>query len=178
MSGEAGALNKSKLTDRVIAVVKEHGGPTQYLRHQLESIDDATKFAMWLWETFPEEDRQHYEHMRQLPPATTDDRGITPPLCVHVSSLGYAQECSLKEYPTLQVFGELIEQYIVEGFIKSSDPLIFSDVVTLPTPCPTLVEDEQDGIYPFTIGYVKGMARSCNVLALLHCLWRASMCRC
>ena len=87
-AGAFGAPEKTKLIQNVVAAIKASGGPAQHLRNEL--VDGKKQqFATWLWDTFPEDPRQHYEHGRSLPTVTTDDQSSTLPLCVHISSLEY-----------------------------------------------------------------------------------------
>ena len=85
------------------------------------SLKLRNAYAQWLWEEFPESCDTAYHHHGLLPSVTEADMGNTPPLCVHVTSLGYDRTTSMKQPVGEDVFLKLTERYILDGFITSSE---------------------------------------------------------
>ena len=82
----------------------------------------------------------------------------------------------MKEYPSIETFTELVGEYLQDGFITASDLLILSEVIlAMKDPCDAVVSDVNEPILPFSIGYVKGMTRSCSMLSLLYFLFCANV---
>ena len=129
---EPNAFNKKVMT-AMKQLVTEYGGPFDYLRANLkldaatpeqrsESIQVRNEFALYLWSTFPEAADQCYHHSALLPTVREADMAHTTPLCLHLSSFGYDGSCSLKSAPGSDVFLSLVERYLIEGFVTSSEP--------------------------------------------------------
>ena len=86
---------------------------------------DRDEFAKRMWLHWPEADDAMYHHGRSLPAVSDDDMAHTPPVCVHVAALGYSRkQSSLKPPPGTDLFGQLLEQYLLDGFMTSGDPLL------------------------------------------------------
>ena len=161
----------SKLQENFILAVDKFGGPGQFLRNKLDTEGARKAFADYLVEKFPEDAHQQYETTDPLTAVIPEEISSTPPLCVHVSALGYDEDCSLKPFPPMDVFREHIEQFIQDGFLSAGDPLIASEVKGDLNTCGVVFgRPALNTIRPFTIAWVKGMARSCSLLSLLFLL--------
>ena len=78
---------------------------------------------------------------------------------LHPVHLGYESGCTTKPLPFFCTARALVEEYLLHGVATESEPL------TIWAP-----KDWQDEEEVFWVHYVKGMARSCTLLALLHLL--------
>ena len=123
---------------------------------------------------FPQLDDHFYSEERTLPSVTEEEKADTPPLKLHISKLGYAIECSLKPYPGNDIFELLIEQYLMDGFVTSGDPLFVVQPFELET---NLIDvpTEPLQLAPFSLGYQKGMARTVSLHALLVLCWQKAL---
>lgn len=165
---------ESKLKQRVLedldTVLDKAGGPVQYL-----STVNMDEFGDWLWDTFPEQDDVLYHHKAKLPPVLEAEIAECVPLVIHVAALGCDQTCSLKPPPGKALCLQLAEQFLIEGFLTNtthSGPLLVLErTVPASKPGPLLWQCADDDLRPFSLGYLKGMARASSLLALLHRLF-------
>ena len=187
-SGKDASDNLDKVKEKMMVSIKPFGGPGQYLRKELASKQDITEFAKYLVDEFQEDPQQQYETTRNLPTVMEDEVGSTPPLCLHPSGIGFSLDASLKPFPTYDVFNDLTSQILKDGFVTATDPLIVSEVM----PSPFINDTDIIGVTemvpvfgeignantmkPFTLAWVKGMARGCCLLTILHLLRKFQIC--
>ena len=163
-----------KLVDAILDDVSQSleatGGPSQYL----EGVDHEA-FCKWLWDTFAEDDRVIYHHEALLPPVPEADLAATPPLVVHCAALGFSPICSMKPPCGVRHCLDMVEQYLLQGFVTSGidpGPLVVTEVMSpvqdWPSPWKDLVAKDKPSLKPFSLAYVKGMARASSLLMLLH----------
>jgi hypothetical protein len=147
-------------------------GPTVYLSRL--DAGEVGAFAKWLWEYFPEQDDTCYHHDKRIPPVLAKDTAQTPPLCLHVSTLGMSKECSLKPPPGSDVFYSLADQYLCDGFLTSGEPLLVLQSTEVEGSAALWDPSMAGGaaLGTFTVCYLKGMARAASLLALLHYCWK------
>ena len=69
---------KTRALAEMEKIGKHHGGPAQYLWNMMPSDEHKMQFAVWLWDTFPEQDEHLYHHEVRLPPTSETDIGQTP----------------------------------------------------------------------------------------------------
>jgi hypothetical protein len=77
------------------------------------------------------------------------------------------EACSVKPPPGRDVFRQLCEHIMKDGFVTSGEPLLVSQPEDLQVP----VEPPQEapmGHGPHSLGYIKGQARSTTLLTVLH----------
>lgn len=159
--------------------LRDHGGPEQYLNFYLDTVDAKNAFSKWLWDYFPETDDVIYHHSKMIPAVEESQRGATLATVVHIAALGFTRECSIKPYPESKVAEQLLDQYLQDGFITGGDPLLCTQPGDLQwdtdglgdgTPIVRLWAPGPDGdlLAPRSLGYIKGMARSCTALMMLH----------
>ena len=159
---------KEMMTKSMKEVGQLHGGPSQYLRSMTH--EQKCDFAKWLWRTFPERHDILYHDSRDIPSVQEDDLGSTPATHIHLTSLGFDNDCSLKPATGRELFCSLIEQYLQDGFVTASEPLL---VVQSRPPIsyenlPVLRSGVKGGALPtFSLGYLKGFARVSSLMALL-----------
>ena len=149
--------------------IKAAGGPGPYVRGLLDAPGEPQAYADWLWATFPEDPCTAYEYHRQMPSVDEATQADTTPLCVHVSSLGFSEKCSLKPLPTLEVFEELSNQILQDGFVTGTEPLFFAQVVedlNKELVAPWASQDPQP-MKPFQVPFTKGSARTLTLHAIL-----------
>ena len=93
---------------------------------------------------------------------------------MHIASLGFLRDCSLKPAPGAELFSQLAAQISQDGFVTASEPLL---VVQSRDPANYIRNVRLwsgDGGQPlgtFSLGYLKGMARATTALTLLHRLF-------
>ena len=115
---------KDKIISELLPLVKNVGGPAQFVRRLLDARSEVQQYATWLWDTFPEDSTTHYEYHRQLPTTDESNQAMTPPLCLHPATLAYTENCSLKTCPTLELLDELLHQILQYWFMTQSEPLL------------------------------------------------------
>jgi hypothetical protein len=153
--------------------LEEYAGPEQFLRVMLKDDDKKIEFAKWLWAEFPEQDDTVYSHDRDLPGVEEADKGKTLPLVVHLAFLGYSRSCSIKPEPGKNVSQLLTDEMTRDGFITSGDPLLVLQPSGLKEAMPSGAAWPDGfggplGLTPASVGYLKGMARSTNLLTILY----------
>ncbi len=158
------------------------GGPYQYLKHhlKLEPKDETERqaslqlrdaFTNAMDDMFPELQDTLYHHESKMPPIITDDdMAVSQPVAVHITSLGYDLAASTKDPPGTQLFTELVDLYLTDGFKTSNEPLL----VTQPGELAHLglqLPQAQGTLATASLGYIKGLARTSSVLAFVHWCW-------
>ena len=169
--GEAAAVTvaqRSRCLEDFTQQLSKHGGPCQYLE-KVEKVE----FGLWLWHTFPESDLHMYHYRANLPEISEEDVANTFPTVVHVAALGFDKLCSMKPPPGQSHSLELLEQYLIDGFDTTgaeTGPLLVLQHALAPMNLPDLWNDKIAGqaLPPFSLGYLKGMARSSTLMFLLH----------
>ena len=163
-------------TDKAIKAMKliatEFGGPLKYLESHLANSVDQESFSSWLYNTFTEKDDLFCHHDFVLPWVRSGhDLASSPPVVVNIAALGFGSAASLKPDAGTQLFEQLVEQYLSDGFVTNSEPLL----VTQPSEMQvgnqlTIHWTSSSGLAMNTqsLGYVKGNARTSSALALLH----------
>ena len=162
---------KMQMMGEVKTINEKCGGPAQYL--QALSQDEAGDFAKYLWDAFPEKDDLLYHHSAVVPVVKESELASFPATVLHVAALGFGKDCTLKPAPGKELFGQVVEQYLQDGFLTSGEPLL---VVQSRDPksfegFPTLWSDP-DVLPTFSLAYLKGFARATSALALLHKTWK------
>lgn len=132
---------------------------------------------------FKQEDDAVYHHDRSIPSCDAEQRATFGNICLHLSALGVWKDCTSKPPPFKGTCSELMDEMLMDGFVTSGDPL----VIQQPPEYMAGVEDEAGLVcstpwsettvgMPFlhatSLGYVKGMARSCTVLCMVHVAWK------
>ena len=146
--------------------------PAFYLRVKLDSPEKQQVFAYALMQMLPERDDLFYQHQRDIPHVTACEIGSATPLVVHIAAGGFMVVCSMRPFPSIEVFCQLVENIMADGLETSSEPLL----VIQPD---ELVDNNVEMSWPglpaheaplkgFSIGYTKGMARMCTALSLFH----------
>jgi hypothetical protein len=97
------------------------------------------------------------------------DMAQSLPLAVHVGALGFRFDASNKPGPGREVFGGLMDQYMADGVITGSEPLIGTQTMTAPE---GVTIPWSGTLVPFSVGWIKGLARSTTLLAALHRFWK------
>ena len=158
----------------LLPIVKAMGGPAQYVRKTLADRLHVQEYAGWLWAEWPEDSSHAYEYHRALPTTDESTQAMTPPLCMHVATLAYTENSSLKTFPTLEVFDELAQQILQDGFCTQTEPLLFSQVIENfngDLNAPWKDQDPQP-LKPFTVPYTKGSGRCITLHAILLYCWK------
>lgn len=159
---------RQSIMEDLEGILDRYGGPIQYLEHI-----DKKAFGEWLWDTFPELDDCLYQHKSNFPTVKESELAESTPLLFHVSALGLDGSSSLKPSPGKAFCLQLAEQFLLEGFLTSTShagPLLIQERRHwLPgSDQPLLWQDAHNDLIPFSLGYLKGMARSSSLLFLLH----------
>jgi hypothetical protein len=165
-----------QLSDDLKVIVGKFIGPAQYL----QALTDQEKqdFVDYLWQYFPERDDLLYHYGRDLPPVEEGDIGMTPATIVHVAALGFDADCSLKPPPGKELFRQLSEHMLQDGFLTTGEPLLVvqshEPAISLNAPWPS-PGGSGPGLVAASLGYLKGMARSVTALLLVHRAWRLGL---
>lgn len=153
--------------------LKTFGGPSQYLTKVLESKPNYTDFMEWLWQEFPEAEDAVFSFQSVLPSISEDEIASSLPLVVHVGTLGFTPQCTLKPPLGQELAMRLVQQFLVEGFKTGDQPLYVlqhSEVCLFPEHGPWMGQGQEAarGLKPFNLSYLKGFARATSLLMLLH----------
>ena len=174
-TGMEGTVAKftQKMKQAIKVELDTHHGPAQVLKHHITDTGRRVEFAEHLWSTYPEPEDTTFQHGAVIP--GTEDHPAAPRSVntVHVAALGYTSECTLKPLPTQNVCDQIAEEVLIDGFVTNNDPLIISqpemhDKVTANVwPAPP----NEQSLPASSLGYIKGMARSCTILMILCISW-------
>ena len=109
----------------VLHEVCKHGGPAQVLRNTFNTVELMQAYGLHLWSRFPEAEDTAYHHDKDITgTATKKHMGSSLPMNVHIAAFSFDIEASLRPYPNIEVFGILLREYLQDGFVTSSEPLI------------------------------------------------------
>ncbi|CAK9018185.1 Uncharacterized protein SCF082_LOCUS13970 [Durusdinium trenchii] len=143
-------------------------GPQQYLIANLSSHDAVENFSEWLRVTFPEADDCLYsDKPLSKVSGQNPDFACQIPLCLHVSMLGFTSACTLKPPPGSEHCNNLIQEFLKDGFLTASDPLLVMEHDPDCAPFDVPMHPSQKA-RAFSLAYLKGYARSCTLLFVLH----------
>jgi len=166
---------KVELQQKVVKHIKDVG-VTAYIKKWLSTPQSRTELAKYLYETFPELDSVLYHHDRRIPPVSEADMGDSTPVPVHISMLGFCEDCSNKPYPGEEVFCQLSDQFLVDGFVTSSEPLLVSQSVHEEAVLQMSKEQFGTGtLQHFSLGYIKGFARATSIICWIHRMWKEGL---
>ena len=84
-----------------------------------------------MWTEFTEKDEILYHHNDPIPPIREEELGAAVPVTVHIASLGFSPDCSLKPAPGAELFSQLVARILQDGFVTAGEPLL---VVQVPGP--------------------------------------------
>jgi hypothetical protein len=162
------------LRTKAADVFSSLGGPKQYLvktwGHRAQDFADA------LFHQLPLLPQVLYTMPKEMPTVAESERASKPCLPVHVGALAFEEDCSLKGPPTITTALALIDEYLVDGFVTSTEALL---VQQLRQPQALAAPWKQPGqmldLTPFSLGYIKGQARACTLLALLSLVIEADL---
>ena len=160
---------KEKMEEEVHEVNRIYGGPAQYLQRLSRAEQD--EFAQYLWTEFAEKDEVLYHHNDPIPPIREEELGAAVPVTVHIASLGFSPDCSLKPAPGAEHFLQLTAQILQDGFVTAGEPLLVvqsRDPANFAKAVQLWSGDGGQPLGTFSLGYLKGMARATAALALLH----------
>ena len=136
---------------------------------------DYQNFMEWLWQEFPETDDAVFSYQSVLPSIAEDEVASTLPLVVHVSTLGFTAQCTLKPPLGMDLALRLVQQFLVEGFKTGDQPLYVlqhSEVCLFPEQGPWMLAGQGPeaarGLKPFNLSFLKGFSRATSLLMLLH----------
>ena len=112
--------------------------------------------------------------------------GSTPATVVHAAALGFDSDCSLKPPPGRDLFKQLSEHILQDGFLTSGEPLLVvqsrpepegpdgaSHATTLKAPWPS--QGPGPSLAATSLGYLKGMARVTTTLVIIHRAWKLNL---
>lgn len=161
----------------VIVPGKVHGGPYQFLHHQMPDIEKRNGFVHWLFDMFKLQDDVPYHKSSIIPACDPEVIGQQPPRCFHIAAFGFDSECTSKSAPFEDVCTDIMEEILKDGFVTSGDPLIVQQPVEYMNgelKLDVLWKPDEQGVsvlHTQSLGYIKGMARVSTILALLYTCW-------
>ena len=143
----------------------QFGGVQQYLQATYPTKEARQKFADRLVEMFPLADDVEYHWRMNIPKYSESNQDS---YTLHLSLFSFADLASPKPCPEPNVSMQLVDQYLVDGFVSSLDVVKISmhlslqrDKLKIPFEEVPLAMGAQ------TVGYVKGQARVLTLLALV-----------
>ena len=151
-------------------------GPSAYIKSVLNSEKHQQDFLQYLWESFQESEECVYQWSGDLPYIKFEQQAEGQPLCLHVGTLAYADGSSLKPPVGVKVWKKLMDQFMGDGFVTSSEPLLIrgrSDNAAnqaldkLMGHGLTAPWKANGDMEPHSIAYVKGQARALSIIAFL-----------
>ena len=101
-----------------------HGGPRQYLQYLFPNQPKRNEFALYLDDQIKESTRRLVESWRELPVVQAGSEDEQSAVYVHPCKFSFASDCSRCGAVELHKAQALIEQYLVEGFLTSTEPLL------------------------------------------------------
>ena len=170
---ESSAFMKTWL-DKMQNLLSGLPGPTAYLEKALTNCKQ--EFVDWLWNSFPEKDDVLYQHSSPIPDVTEEMMGQNPPTALHLVSLGFCDASSLKPQPGRDHTLQLIGMYLKDGFITTSDQLLCCQPPALQSANSSMQVPwgkAPDTLPLFSVGWIKGRARVCSLMALLCAMFEA-----
>ena len=147
------------LTDvqqRLLATASESwgkaGGPVQYLKARYAGPKEKQEFADAVLEKFSPDPTVTYTEAGPIPDNTASNHYIL----LHPTKFEFSDDASLKSLPEVNTSLRLAEEILVGGFLSHSEPVqikvLFPDAAALAI---------------HSVGYVKGQARVCTLIALM-----------
>lgn len=123
-----------------------------------EHIFPCQAFADWLVAKFPEkEDLAYIRELKDLEAIAEADMATTPASLVPIACLGFSCHCSLKPPVAKELFCQLKEMILTEGFVTSSQPILGKVLPEEHMPTnPAMVTQGEHPLPAFSLGYVKG----------------------
>ena len=109
---------------------KGHGGPRQYLQYHFPNHQKRAEFSAYLHEHIQESTHKHAENWGDLPVVLAGAEDAAEAVYVHPAKFSFASDCSRCGPVELHKAQALIEQYLVDGFLTSTEPLILRAAVT------------------------------------------------
>ena len=89
--------------ERMQAIGHKFGGPAQYLRIQLDSVDAKNKFTEWLLKEFPMLPDHHYTIEATIPPVTEEEMAMTLPSIIQIAAFSFSLDASVKPFPDTHI---------------------------------------------------------------------------
>ena len=140
---------KWALKDKFEDVAEAHGGIAQYLNARFATYEQRELLREKLFAFAPHQSDKEY----LLPPATGN-----PPVgsagYIHIAELGFLSKCTVRSLPQFEVCSDIFDDILENNFQSISNPLVVTQLQL------------DAGEFPY-YGFVKGMARSCTVVALV-----------
>ena len=99
---EIGCTDTSEFNDgrfrRCKEICEKIGGPSAYLRKEIDTPVKEKRFAEWLVRMVPERDDLLYHTVSNIPAVEPDEQAMTPPVVLHVACFGFHESCSMNNH--------------------------------------------------------------------------------
>ena len=151
----AGPGPKPALKERLAVVIEEHGGVGQYLNSRFKTAAHRRQLADQLIVFAPRRSNMTCLEVKGNPPYASVG-------CVHISELVILSKCSVRTWPQSNVCSDIFDDILAKNFQSISNPMVV-------TQCPVDLDE------PPYYAFVKGLARSCTVVALAIFLMDAGL---
>ncbi|CAE7272121.1 unnamed protein product [Symbiodinium microadriaticum] len=109
-----------------------HGGPQQFLMHQFPNQEARDDFAEWLRAEIEEDTVPHARNVQDLPLVMPGKEESEPAAYVHPAMFSFSRDCSQCGPVELHKAKSLLEQFVVDGFVSSSEPVMLKKPVLQP----------------------------------------------
>ena len=140
---------RKALCDAFEKLCHRHGGPVQWLLRKFDTQEKEKAFQDYLLDTFPLMSTIEY-----VVPSLLSKKEKS---FVHISMLSFAPQHSTKPLPYSCTCKELLDEYLMHGFLTDSQALLLW----------VTADDKAKPVQEFKPRYVKGMARCSTLLALV-----------
>ena len=97
--GDALSIFKKEVMVAMEYIGSRWGGPAQYLRSEIRDIEAINSFSRWLLDTFPLCADTYYNCEQNIPAINEEEMAMTLPSIIHVSTLSFSMDASIKPYP-------------------------------------------------------------------------------
>ncbi|CAK0791188.1 unnamed protein product [Prorocentrum cordatum] len=160
--------------DRIVSAFKQMCNARQYLQQTWDTTPKMFEFANALLRQFPPDMSASYSAQPELQKVDPKELGKkeVPTMVVHPAMLRFNTDASIKAWGHCACQGrmhiciEILEQVLPDGFATANDPMWVTELPDDGANIMVSMDDGHASTRAFRIGYVKGMARTCALLAL------------
>jgi hypothetical protein len=170
LSAIAPSMFRDAFLCKMKGIYDTFGGPRQFLNRRFSTPELKQEFALHLFQTYMMRDNLEYTFGELLEGKVPD-----PPQAIfHVAMLTFDNEGSIKGNPLSATSMLLVDEFVTHGFITQGDPLLVAarpqlQKAAVRSPWASLCRGSS--CTPFSVGYIKGQARTTTLLSCLAVLF-------
>ena len=110
--------------------------------HQFPNQESRDDFAVWLRAEIEEDTVPHAKNVSDIPVVVPGNEESEPPAYAHPSMFCFSRDCSQCGPVELHKAKSLMEQFVVDGFVSSSEPVMLKKPVPLSAYCTLSLSSE------------------------------------